>query len=322
MKVERLLDPKEIPDSLWDSSAGALVLPKALSEIYVQMIDAKGLRSLISRDGRDGPVGGIDKDSTDRHFAQAFDGSVARALLAVLDPRSQVGSTSNKFIRVTAGCDLALTDAPCGAGAASFAFLAALAELREKSILPRQPLYVKLVGAEPSEFAREYVISILEELRPTLESQAIFVEHHLCDWDVTCEFSTSDLIRASLTASQVGSARMLVVANFNGFLMQSGKLKAATPQLEELFRYATDDESFAIWIEPNMNRATAANGLLPVIYGLYAKLLSFFGFEDKELSFDKPLFQAEAKFWLPLQPDVHARVGLAVLPMSLRRGDQ
>lgn len=320
MSVDRLLDPVGIPSSLWDKALGVLKLPESLADIYVNIVESKGLRNLgEARRGGDGPVGGIDKQSTDAHFAQAFDGSAARVLLAVLDPKSEVGSTSNNFIRVTAGCDLVLTDAPCGAGAASFAFLSVLAELREKAVLPRQVLNVKLVAAELSEFAHEYVEAVLLGLRPRLEAQAIFVDIELLKWDVTCKISTSDLVKASARASGGKSSQLLVIANFNGFLMQNGKLKEATPQLSELFRYATGEDSFAVWIEPNMNRATEAGGLLPAIYGLYSNVLKLLKLGDRELSPLKPLYQSEAKFSLPLQPSSTANVRLAVLPMDFTR---
>lgn len=320
MVAERLLNPKNIPISLWDRSVGALNLPKNLAEIYVNIVDARGLRTLgEARPSGDGPVGGIDKPSTDTHFAQAFDGSVARVLLAVLDPNSEVGSTSNNFIRVTAGGDLVITDAPCGAGAASFAFLSVLAELREHGVLPRQVLNVKLVAAELSEFAHTYFEEILLELQPKLVAQGIFVELELMKWDVTCEISTADLVKASVRASKNKCSQMLVIANFNGFLMQSGKMKLAKPQLSELFRYATGAESFAVWIEPSMNRATVPGGLLPTIYGLYTKLLERLGLVDKELSILNPMYKTEAMFTLPLQPKFTAKVRLAVLPMDLTR---
>lgn len=323
MTVKRLLEPADIPITLWDKALGALSLPTHLSEIYVNIIESKGLRALgVARPGGDGPVGGIDKQSTDTHFAQAFDGSVARALLAVLDPKSEAGSTSNNFIRVTAGGQLVLTDAPCGAGAASFAFLSVLAELRQKRVLPRHVLYVKLVAAELSEFAHEYFCEILSRLQPELEAQAIFADFELMKWDVTCEISTSDLVKASVRASSSKCSQMLVIANFNGFLMQSGKLKLAKPQLRELFRYAMGEESFAVWIEPNMNKATNAGGLLPAIFGLYSTLRKLLGLGDAELSSLKPLHQTDAKFTLPLQPGLTAKVQLAVIPMDLSRVDQ
>ena len=317
MAVERLLEPANIPITLWNNAIGALNLPKNLAEIYVNIVESRGLRILSeAKSGEDGPVGGIDRLSTETHFAQAFDGSVARALLAVLDPKSEVGSTSNNFIRVTAGCDLVLTDAPCGAGAASFAFLSVLAELREQGVLPRQILNVKLVAAELSEFAHEYFEALFLQLQPKLAEQAIFVEFELIKWDVTCGISTSDLVKASVRASNKRCSQMLVIANFNGFLMQSGMLKVAKPQLSELFRYATGEDSFAVWIEPNMKRATRADGLLPMIYGVYDGLLKLLGFGDKELSPLKPIYQTEAKFTLPLQPTSTANVRLAVLPMD------
>jgi len=57
MTVSRLLDPVGIPTSLWDKTLGVLKLPKYLAEIYVNIVDSKGLRVLGEcRFGSDGPV--------------------------------------------------------------------------------------------------------------------------------------------------------------------------------------------------------------------------------------------------------------------------
>ena len=82
MKLKnRLLAPSNIPTTLWNPTSDVLSLPVLLSDAYIKLVDAKGLRELgISRDQKSGPVGGISKESTEQHFAQAFDGSAARAL--------------------------------------------------------------------------------------------------------------------------------------------------------------------------------------------------------------------------------------------------
>ena len=96
----RLLTPSNIPSSLWNPTSDVLKLPALITDTYINLVDTKGLRKLgITRDPKSGPVGGISKESTEQHFAQAFDGSAARALLAVLDPKLDAGSTSNTFIR-------------------------------------------------------------------------------------------------------------------------------------------------------------------------------------------------------------------------------
>jgi hypothetical protein len=145
--VKRLLDPELLPHTLWERSSKTLLLPPALSCAYKKLIYSCGLSELAdARDPKNPPVGGMDQKRTDQHFAQAFDGSVARAQLAVIDPKCDVSRVSNAFIQSLSGNRVSITDAPCGAGAASFAFLTTIAELRAQNILPREPLDVVLIG--------------------------------------------------------------------------------------------------------------------------------------------------------------------------------
>jgi len=317
---DRLLNSSIIPSSLWDRTSDVLEIPSALAKAYVRLVDEKGLRALgTTRDPNSGPVGGITKESSERHFAQAFDGSVARALLALLDPKNQAGSTSNTFIRCTAGNKISLTDAPCGAGATTFSFLCALAELREKKVLPRLPLDVYFIGAELSVHARELAAEILEQVNHVLKAQAIFVEPKFVQWDVTDPLSTTDLVKKCVHASSNSSHQLLVVANFNGLLEREGKRKEAQPQLDELFRYASGKNSFALWIEPAMNAATAKGGLFAWLHQQFNSLWKRFGKAEIEDGRDKQPYVLESRFRLPLLPSETARVSLAVMPIELKR---
>jgi hypothetical protein len=313
----RLLDPKLIPDSLWDSENSILLLPPALVKAYVSLINRHDLQELAdSRDSKNPPTGGLTQEKTDEHFAQAFDGSVARAQLALLDPKCDAVLSSNAYVRSLAGNKLSLTDAPCGAGAAAFSFLANIAELRTKGILPRQPLDVCLIGAELSDPARVYAQSLLDELSIELEKQAIFVEAEFISWDVTKSLSNTDLIKKMTLASVTHTRRLLIVANFNGFLEIKGKRKEAEPQLNELFRHASGENSVALWIEPYMNRAISSGGLFPWLRDMITKCGKFI----QELSDSKePVPTSFAKFRLPLTSGKTANVRLAVMPLSLER---
>lgn len=317
--VGRLLKPSSIPDSLWDSANGVLILPKSLADAYARVIDLHGLHEVATiRDRDDPPVGGLDQERTDKHFAQAFDGSSARAQLALLDPKNEVPRASNAFVSCLAGNAASITDAPCGAGAAAFSFLATVAELRAKKILPRVPLQIHLIGAELSTFARAYAQEMLDELQPALEEQAIFIDAVWLGWDVTDALSNTDLIQKMTQAAAGKANRLLVVANFNGFLEKDRKKKEATPQLGELFRHASGDNSVAIWIEPDMNRAT--DGLFPWLRTLLKGTWRLFAKESSSGDQEKPVAESAARFQLPLSPQNTARVGLAVVAIELRRG--
>lgn len=314
----RLFDPSLIPASLWDPKSTNLRLPPTLARAYSVVIQRHGLSALAeSRDPKNSPIGGITQERTDQHFAQAFDGSAARAQLALLDPNGEVGPASDACLASLMGNRLSLTDAPCGAGAAAFAFLATIAELRASSVLPRQPLDVFLLGAELSEPARAYAGEMFSELRAAWEAQAIFLEVEFLSWDVTDALSNTDLIKQMTQVSATHPRLLLVVANFNAFLEKERKRKKVELQLGELFRHASGDHSVAIWIEPNMKPATAKGGLFP---WLVSKLKNAWRLFARERSAGvNPVLTTSARFHLPLSPAETARVGLAVLPIDLVR---
>ncbi|MDT8385384.1 MAG: hypothetical protein RRB22_13320 [Gammaproteobacteria bacterium] len=319
-KEPRLLDPSMIPSVLWCQSSDLLELPNDLSKAYVDIVDAYDLRDLgTQRDSNRGPVGGLTKESAEQHFAQAFDGSAARALLAVLDPKHEAGTTSNTFIRCTAGNTISLTDAPCGAGAAAFSFLCALAELRKQKVLPRLPLDVHFIGAELSDHSRNLAKEMLERLTPALTEQAIFVTSQFISWNVLDPMSTTDLVSRCVRTSSDSSSKLLVVANFNGFLEKDNKRESAKKQLDELFRYASGEQSFAVWIEPAMNEATTSGGLLPWLHKQFTTVWKRFGNYKFDQDGQDLIYVSTARFKLPLLPSETSRVTLAVMPIELKR---
>lgn len=316
--MERLLQPDLLPASLWDRVNRRLVLPPALAAAYLAALTDAGLLELSnSRDRKSPPVGGLSQEETDKHFAQSFDGSVARVQLAVLDPNNDVASISDAFIRCLSGNDLCLVDAPCGAGAATLSFLTTIAELREKGILPRQPLDVMLVAAELSRPARDRATDVFQRVNVYLESQAIFVKHEFLAWDVTSRISNTKLIRRMVVNSDSVVKTLLVIANFNGFLERAGKKKAAESQLTELFRFGAEDtkQNLAIWIEPDMNRVVHQSGL----FGWVARCCTsvwrhFVGSET-----DAVAAIATSRFEDPVDSAKSPRVGLAVVQIQLEQ---
>lgn len=321
MARERILPPAAIPSSLWNGEEDTLRLPAVLAQVYKDLINAEELYDLAAaRDAKSSPVGGLTKEATNEHLAQAFDGSVARALLAILDPKSQASSTSNTFFRVTAGNSVCIIDAPCGAGAATLAFLCSIAEMRQAEVLPRLPLRVTVVGGELSSHAASYAARLFEAVRPALTEQAIFAELTTVPWDVTCEMSTTDLIKCAVSKGHGSVATLLVVANFNGFLESNGKRGVAMPQLKELFRYASGENSFAVWIEPRMNRVVSPGGLFGGITTLFLGWWKSRVSKKGDALEGDPVFTSEASFERPLFAPEKGRVRLAVMPIDLRRG--
>jgi hypothetical protein len=318
LRGNRLLDPKCIPNIIWDASSETLSLPQSLAQAYRTIIDRHGLKDLSERrNSDDPPVGGLTQEQADQHFAQAFDGSAARAELAITDPKNDVTQVSNAFINSLSGNQILVTYAPCGAGASVFAYLSTVAALRESGVLPRVPLDVHLIGAEISDFARNYAEELYADIKPILAEQAIFLEADFCSWDVTNALSNTDLIRRMTLASSDSQKRLLIVANFNAFLERDKKRKEAERQIEELFRHASGANSVAIWIEPNMKRATGSGGLFSWLRKLLEGPWKFFASEHTD---GTPVtLTSHARLKLPLKEDSFVRVRLSVMKLDLDR---
>ncbi len=316
----RLIEPKQLPSSLWDTDDETIHISPSLALAYETVIDRYGLRELGTiRDLNDAPVGGESRERSDQHFAQQFDGSVARIQLALTDPKNAVPPMSNGIAKTLAGNRVTLTDAPCGAGAAAFALLCAIAELRASKVLPREPLDVLLLGAELSEHARAYARELFAELLPVFEGQGIFVEATFDEWDATCPISTAKLVKRINIASTTHPKILLVIANFSGFLTTSNKWRKSENQVRDLFLHGSGSANFAAWIEPLLKKVTGDSGLFTWIRKAINGPWQRFARESVESEVPQPVATSFAKFRLPLDPTKTARVTLAVMPINLIR---
>jgi hypothetical protein len=262
------------------------------------------------------PIGGISLEATNEHFAKAFDGSLARCQLAVLDPLDRLGDVSNGFIRCLAGNEVVVLDAPCGAAAAVLSTLCTIAELRKSAIIPRLPLTIKFVGGELSPFAIAIAREMFDAVKPTLETQGIFVEENFQTWDVTDKQSNILLVQAMVRASDPATKRLVIISNFSGFLEKEKKRKVATPQIEELLRHtSTHDGSIAVWIEPDTNSTISNGGLFQTIRTISSTwngFLRLIGWSN-----DHPCNNCSARFRDPINNQQNPRVGVAVIHFEL-----
>lgn len=231
----RVVDVSMIPSSLWDRETRTLRLPPALSQLYVSVLHRRSLLESAASGERPSVVGGPEREQAEQHFAQAFDGSAARAELAVLDPTEEIRIASDAFVTWLAGTSLVMVDAPCGAGATSLSVLATIAELRAKSVLPREPLEVMLIGADISEVALGYANEMFEGLKPALEEQGIFVKPSWIEWDVTDPLSHTELVHRMMMAAQEKDGLLITIANFSAALEREGKRKEAKTNSRSCF---------------------------------------------------------------------------------------
>jgi hypothetical protein len=314
---QRLLEPAWLPNSLWSKSDNASRLPKEMVRIYRDKLDQAGLLDLANqRDDKNPPVGGLTQEDTDKHFAQQFDGSMARAQLVLLDPHNQLGPAADMLIKSLSGGRLVLVDIPCGAAAISCSFLSNIAQLREECVLPRLPLYVTIVGGEYSDPARAYAEELLSALAPSLLRQAIWVDPILRSWDALNPVSTSDLIREFLLR-QKGKKLLVAIANFSSFLQRESKFDKAHPQLEELMRHCSGVRGTSFWIEPATNQVTGEGGLLGrFMTRIISKLQEWIHVakgDDGSVQ-----YQSQGRFFRALADDEIVRTNVALIPTHLQ----
>lgn len=300
----------ELPVSLHDGSRLSIAPP--LAGACLSSLDAHGLTKL-SRGPRPDPppVGGLTKEATDKHYAHAFDGSAARAQLALLDPTTEVKTTAQTLQKFFTAGTLTFIDVPAGAGAAALAIICSIVTLRAEGALPRLPLHINLILGEISEPARDYADDLLNRVLPELETQGITISKQILTWNVLSALSNSNLVESIILSKATTQQTLLLISNFNGFLEKEGKKKDAYPQLAELLKYSSGKLNAAVWIEPNMN--TAKLGLFPFIMKGLAKLVGFasprVGASGNET--------CNYKFSTPANPENTANVRLCVMPIDL-----
>lgn len=300
----------KLPASLHDGAR--LFIAPALATAYLASLDAHGLDALSKGPRPDPPpVGGLSKEATDAHFAHAFDGSAARAQLALLDPTNEVKTTAQTLQRFFTAGTLTFIDVPAGAGAAALAIICSIASLRLEGVMPRLPLQIHLLWGEISSPARAYAEDLIERVKPALEEQAIALSCTILPWDVLSELSNSELVERIILSKSSTMQTLLLISNFNGFLEKENKKKAAYPQLAELLKYSSGKLNAAVWIEPNMN--TAKKGLFPFILNGLAKLKSFASPQIASAGNE----ECNYKFSVPATPANTANVRLCVMPIDL-----
>lgn len=316
---ERIVPVDDLPATLWHGAT--LFIAPILAQAYCELVKLRGLVELAAaRDSKRPPVGGLTRTDADQHFAQGFDGSVARTALALLDPKCEVNEVADALATACAGGRLAILDVPSGAGAFSLSVLCGLAELRAAGVLPRLPLDVVVVGGEISPYASAHACDLFRSLAPRLAEQAIHVEHKIVEWDVCSADSTAELLKRFVADADAADRKLVAISNFTGFLGKSGKRKQAEPQLQSIFRLSSGPNSTCVWLEPQTNLATQAGGVLPWVVKIAQRLPGvgrFFEPATGSNASDDFHARTEAPFAIPLSPGKTATARLAVLRFDL-----
>ncbi len=310
--MRRLIEQDSIPSSLWKRDQETLVLPNSLKKCWKLVLTQRKLLDLALNEKGDADIGGIDLDSTNKHYSFRFNGSCARFQLTFLDPKNNLKDVSNAFVKSLAGNDVFIADIPSGTGAASLSLLCNIAQLRDEKVLPKLPLKVKILAGEVSSYAIQIFKESLEIINPYLKENSINVELDVQQWDIKDVYSNTDLIRAITLSSQYSSSKILLITNFNGFLDRNGVWKKVQTQFEEIFRYFSGNSTVAIWLEPEKNNVTK---------NFWPRILKWFPEKLKKLIKDKEILEYEtssAKYEHGLI-DLTPRVSVAVVKFNTER---
>lgn len=294
----RFISPESLPDSLWCDKSENILLPNQLVDLWKELLSENELLDMAKKKAPQGFEGGISKEDTDKHLAWRYNGSCARVILSLLDPKSKLSEVSDAYASIFAGNKVFVADLPSGSGAATISMLCTLYELRKNNILPRHPLEVVVMAGEISETARGYFLKQLEDLKGVIEEQAIWIKFEILEWDTLSKVSTVDLIKRMTLLSQDCHARILLMTNFTGFLESSGNWKKAKPQFDDIFLHSRDSLSTAIWIEPQ--RKNIVPFFARAIKWLKESFNSLIG-EKTELEDSSWYAQTEAKCKQPIK---------------------
>lgn len=318
--MARLIQPVDIPETLWHADSKCLRLAPALLTAWKHLLQHAGLEEQAKQKVPKGEIGGLSKKETDDHLAWRFSGSSARVQLGFLDPRNELDGVTDAFAKIFSGETVLVADLPCGSGAAVLTLLASIAELRSQGRIPRHPLHVKVVGGELSEFARDYASRAMDHIKVALAEQAIWVSAEFLSWDALDVFSTADLTKKLIVHGQDCSARLMVLANFSGFLQKEGNWDNALPQFQSLFVHGRENNSYAIWIEPQTKQVDGSSGFFSGALEWFKKLFSVFHTEaDQDALQVKNLGKSSSKAQHPLrdhQFNVHLEIQRFDLPLK------
>jgi hypothetical protein len=250
--MSRLIKQEDIPVSLWRQDEETLVLPHSLVKSWKSILNQRNLLESATEEIGDGETGGINEEATHKHYSFRYNGSCARFQLTFLDPKDDLKEVSNAFVKSLAGNDVFIADIPSGTGAASLSLLSNIAQLREENVLPKIPLKVKILAGEISKTAIQIFQESFDEINPYLKHYFIEVELKFEEWNVREADSTSQLIKEITLFSQNSTDKILLLANFTGFLEQDRKWKEVQDKFEEIFRHFSGKSTIAIWLEPQL----------------------------------------------------------------------
>lgn len=134
----RFIKTENLPDSLWCDKSENILLPSQLVDLWKGLLNDNSLMDLANEKAPKGFEGGISKEDTDKHLAWRYNGSCARVILSLLDPKAKLSDVSDAYASTFAGNKVFVADLPSGSGAAIVSILCTLYELRKNNVWTSQ----------------------------------------------------------------------------------------------------------------------------------------------------------------------------------------
>ena len=93
----RFIRTESLPNSLWCDNSENILLPKQLVDLWKGLLTENSLLDLAKKKATKGFEGGISKEDTDKHLAWRYNGSCARVILSLLDPKEKLSEVSDAY---------------------------------------------------------------------------------------------------------------------------------------------------------------------------------------------------------------------------------
>lgn len=307
----RLLSVADIPNSLYERTPDTLHLSQSLVYSYRSVLNTNGLLERALRNAANGEIGGATARQAQAHFTGPFAGSCGRTALAILDPKQNLADVSDEFVRAFSGGRVGLLDIPCGAGAASITLLTTIAELRRNGVLPRQPLHVEILGGDISDEARNFATQMLNGINNAVFDQGITVSFEGISFDLLDRESVTGLLYTWMEKYRDCQTYFVLIANFSGFLNNSGRMKDARERIGEISRWADNRNARLVWIEP---QTTEARNFWSSLRSIWTNAVAWFKRADATGCLQ--IRYSESGLSNPLEPKRRFKVRLSVMGLT------
>lgn len=258
-----ILTEKDIPAELWLKKM--LHLPSCLTSSYWNLLERYKITgdALTPDDSGSHIFGGRSRKDTLQHFARRYGVSACRLESLVIDPDKAFRTIPDDLITSFTEGSISILDIACGSGAVGASLLSTISVLRTHNKLLKQPLDVRIIGGDCSDYALDIYKQMLEELEPKLNTVGINVKLTTTKWEAEKSYTTSDMFDLLFDDSPSTEEYLIVIANFAGTL--SSHFPSFTNSLQHIFDRTSNKKCTIIWVESKMTSA----------HTLFQKLESF-----------------------------------------------